>query len=165
MVCRAATPPLVHCVHQAMARFHLVTRGGSRRPRASRVQLRGSGRARGPLAVCGLVACVGAVAFAAPAAATSKQTLIAQAKVIMQKETASDETDRIIPYKSGTKFVVTCAFGPDGNIHCREHTGPERCIKGKPWITLSDIFPVIDGRVGQSLAYGLVPTDNYCRTH
>jgi hypothetical protein len=104
-----------------------------------------------------------AVAFAAPATATSKPALIAQAKVIMQKETAIDEKDRIIPYKAGTKFVITCAFGPDGNIHCSEHAGPERCVNGRPWIVLSDIFPVIKGRVGESLAYGLVPTDNYCR--
>jgi hypothetical protein len=130
-----------------MARFELITRG------------------RGAFAVCGLVACIAAMAFAAPAGATSKPTLIAQAKVIMQQETASDESDHIIPYKAGTKFLVTCAFGPDGNIHCNEHTGPEQCVKGKPWILLSDIFPIIKGRVGGSLDYGLVPAYNYCRGH
>lgn len=144
-----------------MTRFELIARGGSRWVDRRRPQ-RGSRRGLGPLAVCGLAACIAAVAFAAPAGATSKQTLIAQAKVIMRKETAFDELHHIIPYKASTKFVVTCAFGADGNIHCSEHTGPERCVNGRPWILLSDIFPVIDGRVGASLAYGLVPTDNYC---
>jgi hypothetical protein len=121
---------------------------------------------RGSLAVCGLAAGLAAVSFAAPAEATAnKQSLIAEAKVNMHRETASDESHHIIPYKTGTQFVVTCRFGADRNIHCSEHTGPERCIKGRPWVLLSDIFPVIDGRVGQSLAYGLVPTDNYCRAH
>ncbi len=122
-------------------------------------------RGRGPLVVCGLVACIATMAFAAPAGATSKPALIAQAKVAMQKETASDEADRIIPYKAGTKFLITCAFGPDGNIHCNEHSGPEKCVKGKPWLLLSDIFPIVNGRVGESLDYGLVPTSNYCRGH
>jgi hypothetical protein len=143
-----------------MARFESVTSRGSRWVRAQHALAR---RGRGALAVFGLAACIAMAAFTAPATATSKQTLIGQAKVIMGKETAADEAHHIIPYKAGTKFVVACAFGPDGNIHCNEHAGPERCVKGRPWITLSDIFPVIDGSVGQSLAYGLVPTDNYCR--
>jgi hypothetical protein len=124
---------------------------------------RGPSRWRRSIALCGILTSIAAVVFAAPAGATSKPKLIAQAKMIMHKETASDEADRIIPYKVGTKFVVACKFGPDGNIHCNEHTGQERCVKGRPWLTLSDIFPVIDGRVGGSLAYGLVATDNYCR--
>lgn len=148
-----------------MARFG-TTRGGNRWARAQHAHPRDARRRRrGALAVCGLAACVGAIAFAAPAGATSKPALIAQAKVVLAQETTFDETHGIIPFKKGTKFVVACSFGPDGNIHCTEHAGPERCVNGKPWLLLSDIFPVIHGRVGGSLAYGLVPTDNYCKGH
>ena len=81
----------------------------------------------------------------------------------MQKETAFDESHHIVDFKRGTKFVIDCGFEKDGNIHCNEYTGPQRCVNGKPWILLSDIFPVIHGKVGQSLEYGLTITDNYCR--
>jgi hypothetical protein len=145
-----------------MSRFELVTRGRNRRIRAWNAHRQNALRGRS-LALCGLSAYVAAFAFAAPAGATSKPALIAQAKVVMQKETAFDESHRIIPFKVGTKFVISCSFGPDRNIHCTEHTGPERCVNGRPWVLLSDIFPVIDGKVGSSLAYGLVPTDNYCK--
>jgi hypothetical protein len=109
-----------------------------------------------------LAAGVVAALLLVPATAVAKLSLIAQAQRNVRVETASDEAHGIIPFKRGTKFTIKCAF--DGkNILCREHSGPERCIDGRPWILLSDIFPIIHGRVGESLNYGLVPTDNYCR--
>lgn len=122
--------------------------------------------ARGRLAggVSLIVASLVAVTLAVPATAgaTSKPKLIAEAKARMRSETAYDEAHHIIHFKKGAKFTVTCAF-QGRNILCREHHGPERCINGHPWVLLSDEFPVIKGRVGLSLEYGLSESDIYCR--
>jgi hypothetical protein len=114
--------------------------------------------------------CVLAVSFAsiaalvpAAATATSKSKLISEAKASMAAETKAEEKDRIIPYKQSAVFTVNCSVSR-GHVLCREHVGPKRCVNGKPWMELSDIFPVIKGRVGLSLTDGaLVVTSVYCK--
>jgi hypothetical protein len=98
-----------------------------------------------------------------PATAGASPSLLAQAKTAMQQTNTQEETHHLIPFKRGTKFTITCATRGT-NILCSEHSGPEKCVKGKPWILLSDLFPVIKGRLGQSLTYGLTRSDEYC-TH
>ena len=120
-------------------------------------------RSRSSLAVGGVAAFLAAAAVVAPAEATPAPTLIAQAKAGMQREDARAEAHHTIPFKSGTKFTIACAFQRQ-DLLCTEHAGPERCINGRPWILLSDLFPVIKGRVGQSLTFGLTVTSNYCRS-
>ena len=121
----------------------------------------GRGRA---LALRAAAASLTTVALVAPATAAAKESLLSQAKASMAVETASDESHHIIPFRAGTKFTVSCGFR-GVNIACSEHTGAEKCVGGRPWYLLSDIFPVIDGKVGESLAYGLTVTSNYCRAH
>jgi hypothetical protein len=128
---------------------------------------RNIGRGRSSLAVRGLAgglaASLAAAALVAPAQATTKPALIAQAKAGMQRSNVTAEAHHAIPFKSGTKFTIACGFRGQ-NILCTEHAGPERCIKGRPWVLISDLFPVIHGRVGESLTYGLLTvTSNYCK--
>jgi hypothetical protein len=122
-------------------------------------------RARRSLAVgaltTGLAAALAAAALTTSAEATSNSALFAQAKAGMQREDAAAEKHHTIPFKSGTKFTINCGF-KGVNILCTEHAGPEKCVKGKPWILLSDLFPVIKGRVGESLTYDLTWTAHYC---
>jgi hypothetical protein len=121
-------------------------------------------RSRAPRAICILAASFAALALLVPAAATatSKSKLISEAKVSMRVETKSYETHHLIPYKQSATFIVNCSV--TGNrVLCREHHGPERCVNGKPWTQLSDIFPVIKGRVGLSLTGGLIISSVYCR--
>jgi hypothetical protein len=143
--------------------FHLRMRG-------EWIHKRQAGRGnfgRGSRAVrvlCGLAASFAAIALLLPAAATatSKSKLISEAKVSMRVETKGDETDHLISYKQSATFIVNCRV--TGNrVLCREHHGPERCVNGKPWTQLSDIFPVIKGRVGLSLDGGLIISSVYCK--
>jgi hypothetical protein len=126
---------------------------------------RNVGRGRSSLAVRGLAgglaASLAAAALVATAEAATKPALIAQAKAGMQRSDVTAEAHHTIPFKSGTKFTIACGFQGQ-NILCTEHAGPERCIKGRPWVLISDLFPVIKGRVGESLTYGLLVTSNYC---
>ena len=124
---------------------------------------RKAGRGRSSLALRGLAAGLVAAAVVAPAEAATTPTLIAQAKAGMQREDATAEAHHTIPFKSGTKFTIACAFQRQ-DILCTEHAGPERCINGRPWVLLSDLFAVIKARVGQSLTFGLTVTSNYCRS-
>jgi hypothetical protein len=112
--------------------------------------------------VRGLAAGLTAFALVAPATAAAGPSLIAQARTNMQRETAFDEAHHILSFKRGTKFMIACSVRGQ-NVLCTEHTGSERCVGGRPWLLLSDIFPIIHGRVGQSLAFGLTITSNYCR--
>jgi hypothetical protein len=134
---------------------------GERRRRIRKRQLN-VGRRRGLLTARLLPAGVAAALLLVPATAGAELSLIGQAQRNVRIETAFDESHGIIPFKHGTKFTIACSF--DGkNIRCTEHSGPERCINGRPWILLIDIFPIIKGHVGESLNYGLVQTDNYCK--
>lgn len=122
----------------------------------------------GPIRRCGLtslaVALLAVATVIAPAQAASKHALLAQATVRMQKENASAEAHREIPFKPGAKFEITCEvrFGVD--VLCTEHVGPETCVKGRPWVLITDLFPIIHGRIGQSLNERLSPTLNYCKS-
>jgi hypothetical protein len=114
---------------------------------------------RGPRVLCVLAAGLTTIALAVPATAgaTSKAKLISEAKLSMRVE-----KDHIISFAPGAKFVVGCSV-TGARILCTEHTGPEACVKSKYWTKLSDLFPIIKGRVGESLAYGLTITDVYCK--
>ena len=136
-----------------------IRRRGERRPGPRKAGRRG----RSSLAVRGLAAGLVAAAVVAPAEAATTPTLLAQAKAGMQREDATAEAHHTIPFKSGTKFTIACAFQRQ-DILCTEHAGPERCINGRPWVLLSDLFAVIKARVGQSLTFGLTVTSNYCRS-
>jgi hypothetical protein len=122
---------------------------------------RKAGRARGSLALGALAASLAAATLVSPAAAATKPVLLAQAKAGVQQTNTIEEKHHTIPFKSGTKFTISCAFQGD-DILCTEHTGPEQCVKGRPWSLLSDVFPVIKGRVGESLTFGLTVTTHYC---
>ncbi len=89
----------------------------------------------------------------AAATATSNAKLISEAKVSMRVETKAEEKQHLIPYKQSTVFIVRCSV-KRGHVLCREHSGPQRCVNGKPWTQLSDIYPVIKGHVGLSLFGG-----------
>jgi hypothetical protein len=140
-----------------------------RRGPGTRVRLttrpRKAARGRASLAVGAIVgslaATIAAAALVTPAQAASKAALLAQAKAGMVREDASAEKHHTIPFKAGTKFTISCRF-QGVNILCTEHSGPEQCVKGKPWILLSDLFPVINGKVGESLTYDLTWTAHYC---
>ncbi len=81
----------------------------------------------------------------------------------MAAETKAEEKDHILRYKQSTVFTDNCNV-TRGHVLCREHAGPQRCVKGKPWTQISDIFPVIKGRVGLSLTDGaLIITSVYCK--
>jgi hypothetical protein len=142
-----------------------ITRGGGQ-TRERQPGPRKAGRVRSSLAVGALAASVAGVlaatALVAPAGATTKPALLAEAVAGMQQTNALEETRKTIPFKPGTKFTITCAFQNKADIRCNEHAGPEQCSKGKPWDLLSDVFPVIHGRVGKSLTLGLVVTSTYC---
>jgi hypothetical protein len=121
------------------------------------------------LAVRGLAAGLAAAAFVAPAAtalvspaaAATKPSLLVQAAAAVVQTDAKEEADHTIPFKKGTKFAITCT-ARGTNIACSEHSGPERCVNKQPWILLTDVFPVINGRLGESLTYGLTWTYLYC---
>lgn len=81
----------------------------------------------------------------------------------MQRETVAAEKHHTIPFKSGTKFTVNCALKGSTAILCSEHAGPEKCVNGKPWILVSDLFAVIKGKVGQSITVGLSVTSVSCK--
>jgi hypothetical protein len=147
--------------------FQSIMRGGRthKRQAAQRKVGRGSPGLR---VLCSVAASVAALALVVPAAATatSKSKLIAEAKLSMRVETKSYETNHLIPYKRSTSFVLSCGTISGHRILCREHHGPKRCVNGKPWTQLSDIFPVIKGTVGLSLDGGLTTSSVYCaKTH
>jgi hypothetical protein len=130
---------------------------------------RSSHRGRGSLAVRGLAASLAATAvvapalfaFVSPAAAATNASLLAQAKVAMQQTDAIEEAHRTIPFKKGTSFTIACGVRGT-NVLCTEHSGPERCVNNKPWIMLTDEFPIIKGKLGESLTFGLTWTYIYC---
>jgi hypothetical protein len=104
-----------------------------------------------------------AIAAVAPVAATatSNAKLFAEAKASMRIETRAEEKLHIIPYKRSAVFAVSCSRTLD-RIKCREHTGPAKCAKHKPLTQLTDIYPIIKGRVGYSLFGSLVVSIVYC---
>jgi hypothetical protein len=122
----------------------------------------------GSIRRCGLsslaVAVLTMAAVVTPAQAASKQKLVAQAKVTMQKENAAAEKRHQIPFKPGTKFTITCAIRYGVDILCSEHVGAEKCVKGQPWVLITDLFPILHGRLGESLNERLSPTLNYCKS-
>ena len=124
--------------------------------------IRHRGRARRVL--CIVAASCAALALLVPAVAiaTSRSKLISEAKLSMRVETKSFEAHHLIPYKQSTTFVIHCQTVTGGHILCREHHGPARCVNGKPWTQFSDIFPVIKGRVGDSLDGGPIASSVYC---
>ncbi len=103
------------------------------------------------------------IAALAPAAATatSNAKLFTEAKAYMRVETKAEEKQHIIPYKQSTVFAISCSRTLD-RIKCREHTGPTKCAKHKPLTQLTDIYPIIKGRVGLSLFGSLVVSIVYC---
>jgi hypothetical protein len=127
-----------------------------------RIFIRQRGWARRVL--CSVAASCAALALLVPAVATatSRSKLISEAKLSMRVETKSFVAHHLIPYKTSTTFVVHCTIMAGGHILCREHHGPARCVNGKPWTQLSDIFPVIKGRVGLSLDGGPTASSVYC---
>jgi len=138
-----------------------ISSGGKRTRERHAAPLK-AGRARSSLALGALAASLAAAAFVVPAEAATKPALLAEAKAGVQKTDVIEEKNHTIPFKSGTKFMITCGFQGE-NILCTEHAGPEQCVKGRPWILLSDLFPVIKGRVGESLTFGVTVTTNYCK--
>jgi hypothetical protein len=115
------------------------------------------------LAGC-LVAGFSAAALVLPVVATAQPSLLAQAKTAVQKANASEEAHHTIPFKRGTDFAITCSIADrHHNVLCTEHAGPEACIKNQPWISLSDDFPIIDGRLGSSTIIELDLTYTYCK--
>jgi hypothetical protein len=105
-----------------------------------------------------------AIAALVPAAATatSNAKLISEAKTAMTTETKAEEKLHILRYKQSAVFTDSCSVAQE-RVLCREHSGPESCVNGKPWTEISDIFPVIKGRVGESLTDGaLIVTSVYC---
>ena len=133
--------------------------GGQPRERLSRRRKAVRGLAAS-LAAATLVS-PAAFAFVSPAAAATKASLFAQAVAAMHQTDATEEAHNTIPFKRGTKFTVACAVRGT-NVLCTEHSGPERCVSSKPWILLTDVFPIIKGRLGESLTYGLSWTYLYC---
>jgi len=129
---------------------------------------RKSGRVRSSLAVRVFAASLAATvvspavfAFVSPAAAATSQSLLVQAKAAVQQTDATEEAHKTIPFKRGTNFTITCGVRGT-NVLCTEHSGPERCVNNKPWIMLTDEFPIIKGKLGESLTYGLTWTYIYC---
>jgi hypothetical protein len=126
-------------------------------------------RRRGSFAVRGFAASLAAATFVAPAAfpfvyqaeAATTATLLAQAKVAVQQTDAVEEAHRTIPFKKGTSFTIACGVRGT-NVLCTEHSGPERCVNDKPWIMLTDEFPILKGKLGESLTFGLRWTYIYC---
>jgi hypothetical protein len=104
------------------------------------------------------------IAALVPAAATasSNAKLISEGKLAMRVETKQEEKQHLIPFKQSAVFVVGCKVNGD-RVLCTEHSGPEKCVKGKPWTNISDLFPVIKGRIGESLNFGLTVTNIYCK--
>ena len=142
--------------------------GGQRRER--RPGQRKAGRGRSSLAVRGLAASLAAAAFVSPAAsafvspaaAATKASILAQAAAAVKQTDATEEAHKTIPFKRGTNFAIACGVRSADEVLCTEHSGPERCVNSKPWILLSDEFPIIKGKLGESLTYGLTWTYIYC---
>lgn len=93
--------------------------------------------------------------------ANSNAKLFAEAKASMNAETKVEEKLHIIRYKKSAVFKVSCSRLQD-RIKCEEHTGPTRCARHKPLTELTDIYPIIKGRVGVSLFGALVVSVVYC---
>jgi hypothetical protein len=93
--------------------------------------------------------------------ANSNAKLFAEAKASMNTETKAEEKLHIIHYKKSAVFTVSCSR-LENRIKCEEHTGPARCAKHKPLTELTDIYPIIKGRVGVSLFGALVVSFVYC---
>ncbi len=138
-------------------------------PRERRPAQRKAGRGHSSLAVRGLAASLAAAVilapaaavFVSPAAAATNSSLLVQAKAAVLQTDATEEAHKTIPFKRGTKFTVACGVRGT-NVLCTEHSGPERCVNNHPWIQLTDVFPIIKGRLGESLTYGLSWTYLYC---
>ena len=137
--------------------------------RARQPGRRKASHGRSSLAVRGLAATLAAaavvspaVAFVSPAAAATKSSLLAQGKAAMLQTNATEESHHTIPFKRGTNFTIACALQGTNVVLCREHSGPERCVGSRPWILLTDLFPIIHGRLGESLTAGLTWTYDYC---
>lgn len=144
-----------------MPNFHLSVGGGWVRTRPERGNVvRISRPAR---LLCILAVSFASIAALAPAAATATTNakLFTEAKAAMKIETRAEEKLHIIPYKQSAVFTVSCSRSRD-HITCREHTGPTKCARRKPLTVLSDIFPIIKGRVGLSLLGALVVSSVYC---
>jgi hypothetical protein len=142
-------------------------RGGWALKRQAGQRNAGRGR-RARRVLCSVAASCAALTLLVPAVATatSKSKLISEAKLSMRVETKSYEKHHLIPYKQSTTFIVNCTLLTGSRVRCREHHGPARCVNGKPWTQLSDIFPVIKGRVGLSLEGGPTTSSVYCpKTH
>lgn len=119
---------------------------------------------RAPRLLCSLALSFAAIAFVVPAAATatSKSKLISEAKYSMHVETRTEEKQHLVPFNKSAVFTVGCKVTGD-RVLCSEHSGPQTCVKGsKPVTELSDIFPVIKGKVGESLNFGLTVSSVYC---
>jgi hypothetical protein len=147
--------------------FLLMMRGGWNHKRQAGQRNPGHGSRRLGI-LCSLVASFAALALLVPGAAmaTSKSKLISEAKLSMRVETKSFEARHLIPYSGSTTFIVNCTTIAGSRIRCREHHGPARCVNSKPWTELTDIFPVIKGRVGVSLDGGPITSSVYCpKTH
>jgi hypothetical protein len=115
--------------------------------------------------LCGLAASFAAVALLVPAAATatSKSKLISEAKHSMHVETQIEEKQHLVPFSKSAVFAVSCKVSGD-RVLCSEHSGSQKCVSSsKPVTELSDIFPVIKGRVGLSLDFGLTVSSVYCK--
>ena len=146
-----------------MPNFHVITDGGWVRRRAP-----GRGNpfrvSRPVRLLCTLAVSFASIAALVPAAATanSNAKLISEGKLAMRVETKQEEKEHLIPFKQSAVFIIGCKV--HGNrVLCSEHSGPEKCVKGKPWMDISDLFPVIKGRIGESLNFGLTVTSIYCR--
>ena len=148
-----------------MPNFHLMAVGGWNRRRAV-----GRGNTvripRPARLLCTVAVTFTAIAALVPAAATatSRAKLISEAKLSMRVETKQEEKQHLIPYGKSAVFVVSCKVNGD-RVLCDEHTGAEKCVNHKAWTEISDIFPVIKGRVGESLNFGLTISKVYCPKH
>jgi hypothetical protein len=115
--------------------------------------------------LCTLAASFAAIALLVPAVATatSKSKLISEAKQSMRIETKNEEKQHLVPFKTSAVFALSCKVNGD-RVLCSEHSGSQKCVSGsKPATELSDIFPVIKGRVGLSLDFGLTVSSVYCK--
>jgi hypothetical protein len=148
---------------EAVATSNSTARAGDCRTGGRGLGPRARRRRRSPVAVRSLAATLAVAALAAPVAAAATPSLTAQGVAAVQRENAFDEAHHVIPFKRGTKFTIACAVkGQD--VLCREHAGPERCINGRPWILLTEEFPILGHKIGRTLLpFGLQQTDEYCR--
>ena len=144
-----------------MVTFDSIASGGGRRMRERQPGQRDAGRRHGSLASRGIAAGLAAAALVAPAAAGAKPSLVAQAKATMQRQDTRGEARHKIPFKRGTNFTIACRVRGQ-YILCREHAGPGRCTSGRPWVALSESWPIVHGRLGLSTSNGLTVTLVYC---